>query len=205
MIATWSPANQERASALIAEYPEKRSAVMPLLYIASVEHGYVTDDAMREVAELTGLTAAQVQSVASFYTMYHRDPVGSYLVSVCTSISCWLRGADDLLVAIEGESGALDGEMSEDGMFTVEHIECPGACGGAPALSVNWELIVGVESDKGRALIRWLRDSEPETFSADEMQVLFGGDRSFEWGVTEPEGTIAPLPALAPYGTAREI
>ncbi len=77
MIATWSPANQERASALIAEYPEKRSAVMPLLYIASVEHGYVTDDAMREVAELTGLTAAQVQSVASFYTMYHRDPVGS--------------------------------------------------------------------------------------------------------------------------------
>ena len=205
MIATWSPANQERATALIAQYPHRRSAVMPLLYIASVEHGYVTDDAMREVAELTGLTAAQVQSVASFYTMYHRDPVGSYLVSVCTSISCWLRGADDLLVAIEDEAGTLDGEMSEDGMFTVEHIECPGACGGAPALSVNWELIEGVEPNQGRALIRWLRDSEPETISADEMQVLFGGDRSFEWGVSEPEGAIAPLPAFAPYGTAGEV
>ena len=205
MIATWSPANQERANALIAEYPQKRSAVMPLLYIASVEHGYVTEQAMREVAELTGLTAAQVQSVASFYTMYRREPVGSYLVSVCTSISCWLRGADDVLAAIEDESGTLDGEMSEDGMFTVEHIECPGACGGAPALSVNWELIEGVEPGKGRALIRWLRDAEPETISADEMQVRFGGQPSFEWGVSEPEGAVAPLPAFAPYGTAREV
>ncbi|GMQ84781.1 MAG: hypothetical protein BMS9Abin07_0346 [Acidimicrobiia bacterium] len=205
MIPTWSADNQERATALIAQYPEKRSAVMPLLYVASLEHGYVTEEAMREVAELTGLTAAQVQSVASFYTMYRRDPVGNYLVSVCTSISCWLRGADDLLAAIEDESGTLDGEMSEDGTFTIEHVECSGACGGAPVLSVNWELIEGVEPDKGRALIRWLRDAEPETISADEMQVLFGGRRSFEWAVAEPEGAIAPLPAFAPYGTAREL
>ena len=107
---------------------------MPLLYVASLEHGYVSDEAMLEVAELTGLTPAQVQSVASFYTMYRRAPVGEYVVSVCTSISCWLRGADDVLDAIADEAGVVDGETSTDGRITVEHVECGGACGGAPAL-----------------------------------------------------------------------
>lgn len=205
MIDTWSPEGQTRAEALIAQYPEKRSAVMPLLYIASMEHGYVTAEAMREVADLTGLTPAQVQAVASFYTMYRRRPVGRYVVSVCTSISCWLRGADEVLDAIEDEAGVFDGETTEDGTLTVEHVECGGACGGAPAVCVNWELIEGVEPDKGRALVRWLRDAEPGVISADEMQALFGGQRSFDWAVAEPEGAIAPLPAFAPYGTAGEV
>ncbi len=205
MIETWSDENQERARVIIAQYPEKRSAVMPLLYIAAHEHGYVTEQAMREVSELTGVTAAQVQSVASFYTMYRRRPVGEYLVSVCTSISCWLRGADDALAAIADEAGVIDGEISMDARITVEHVECIGACGGAPAVCVNWELIEGVEPEKGRALVRWLRDAQPQVVSADEMQVLFGGQRSFDWGATEPEGAIAPLPAFAPYGTAGEV
>ena len=76
MISHWSHENQQRAQAVLDRYPEKRSAAMPLLYIAAHEHGYVTEDAMREVAELTGLTAAQIQAVASFYTMYKRDAVG---------------------------------------------------------------------------------------------------------------------------------
>ena len=205
VISTWSEENQELAAALIAQYPHKRSAVMPLLYIASLEYGYVTEQAMRDVAELAGLTPAQVQSVASFYTMFRRQPVGDYVVSVCTSISCWLRGADEVLTAIEDEAGALDGETTDDGTITVEHVECGGACGGAPAVCVNWELIEGVEPDKGRALVRWLRDAQPEVVSGDEMQVLFGGQRSFDWGATEPEGAIAPLPAFAPYGTAELV
>ena len=94
---------------------------------------------------------------------------------------------------------------AHDGRITVEHVECGGACGGAPAVCVNWELIEGVEPDKGRALVRWLRDAEPEVLSADEMQLLFGGQRSFDWGPAEPEGAIAPLPAFAPYGTAGEV
>ena len=124
MIESWSPENQERAAVLVDQYPYKRSAVMPLLYIASLEFGHVTDQAMRDVAELCGLTPAQVQSVASFYTMFRRQPVGDYLVSVCTSISCWLRGADDVLTAIEDEAGALDGETTDDGRISVEHVEC---------------------------------------------------------------------------------
>jgi NADH-quinone oxidoreductase subunit E len=203
MIESWSAENQERASAVIARYPHKRSAVMPLLYIASLEYGHVTEEAMRDVAELCALTPAQVQSVASFYTMFRRQPVGDYVVSVCTSISCWLRGADDVLAAIEDEAGALDGETTDDGRISVEHVECGGACGGAPAVCVNWELIEGVEPEKGRALVRWLRDARPDVVSGDEMQLLFGGQRSFDWGAPEPEGAIAPLPAFAPYGTAR--
>ena len=199
---TWSKENRERAAALLDRYPEPRSAVMPLLFIASLEYGYVSGEAMEEVAELCGITPAQVQSVASFYTMYRKAPVGDYVISVCTSISCWLRGADDVLDAIADEAGVIDGETSQDGAITVEHVECGGACGGAPAVCVNWELVEGVEPDKGRALVRWLRDARPEVVSADEMQLLFGGERSFDWGVAEPEGAIAPLPAFAPYGTA---
>ncbi len=205
MIASWSPENQERAAAILAQYPEPRSAVMPLLFVASLEHSFVSPDAMNEVAELTGITAAQVQAVASFYTMYRKEPVGDYVVSVCTSISCWLRGADDVLDAIADEAGVVDGGTSDDGRITVEHVECGGACGGAPAVCVNWELIEGVDAEKGRALVRWLNDAQPQVVSADEMQLLFGGRRSFDWGVSEPEGAIAPLPAFAPYGTAGEV
>ncbi len=203
MISHWSHENQRRAQKILDRYPEKRSAAMPLLYIAAHEHGYVTDDAMREVAEMTGLSSAQMQAVASFYTMYKRTPVGKYLVSVCTSISCYLRGADAVLEAIEDETGVLDGETTPDGMFSVEHVECAGACGGAPAVNVNWELVEGLEPDKARELIAWLREAKPAVVFGDEMQLLFGGRESFDWGPKEHEGAIAPLPAFDPYGTAK--
>ena len=203
MISHWSHENQQRANELLERYPEKRSAAMPLLYIAAHEHGYVNDDAMREVAELTGLSSAQVQAVASFYTMYKRAPVGQYLVSVCTSISCYLRGADAVLSAIEDETGVLDGETTPDGLVSVEHVECAGACGGAPALTVNWELVEGFEPDKARELIKWLREAKPQVVLGDEMQMLFGGRESFDWGPKELEGAVIPLPAFNPYGTAK--
>jgi NADH-quinone oxidoreductase subunit E len=203
MISSWSHENQQRARHLLEVYPEKRSAAMPLLYIAAHEHGYVTDEAMREVAVLTGLSSAQIQSVASFYTMYKRDPVGDYLVSVCTSISCYLRGADGVLEAIEDATGILDGETTPDGEISVEHVECAGACGGAPAVAVNWELIEGLEPNKARDLIKWLRDAKPAVVLGDEMQMLFGGRKSFDWGPRETEGAVVALPAFEPYGTAR--
>lgn len=201
-IPHWSAQNQERARALLEEYPERRSAVMPLLYLASLEHGHLTNAAMVQVAELTGLTAAQVQSVASFYTMYKRQDVGRYLISVCTSISCYLTGADDVLAAIEDETGTSDGSTGADGTFSVEHVECIGACGGAPAVQVNYELVEGVTPDNGAGLCRWLRDASPAVVLTDEMQELFGGIRSFDWGIKEGEGAIAPVPAFAPYGSA---
>lgn len=200
-VADWTAANQERARELLERYPDRRSAVMPLLYLASQEHGYVSTEAMSEVAELTGLTAAQVQSVASFYTMYKREHVGRYLISVCTSISCFLVGADDVLAAIEEASETSDGETSVDELFSVEHVECIGACGGAPAVQVNYELVEGVTPEKGAALCSWLRDARPDVVFGDEMQELFGGRRSFDWGPSEPVGAVLPVPAFDRYGS----
>lgn len=203
-IAHWSHDSQDRAKAILEQYPDKRSAVMPLLYVASLEHDYVTEDAMREVAELVGITPAQVHSVASFYTMFKREPVGTYLVSVCTSISCHLLDGDAVLDAVESASGVQRGHTGEDGMFSVERAECIGACGGAPAIQVNYETVEGLTPDKAEALVAWLRDSAPEVVLADEMQQLFGGRRSFDWGPTDAEGPVQAVPAFGPYGSARE-
>ena len=204
VVASWSAPNRERAGKLLNSYPERRSAVMPLLYLASLEHGHVTDEGMHQVAVLTGLTAAQVQSVASFYTMYKRSDVGTYLLSVCTSISCYLMGADEVLAAVEDGTGTLDGETSDDGMFTVEHVECIGACGGAPAVQVNYELLEGVHPDKALTMCRWLKTNRPAVVMGDDMQEKFGGQRSFDWGPAEPEGAVAAVPAFGPYGSAAE-
>jgi NADH-quinone oxidoreductase subunit E len=203
-IGHWSPSGQERAKAILGEYPDRRSAVMPLLYIASLEHGHVSDDAMREVAELIGVTAAQVQSVATFYSMFKREPVGKYLVSVCTSISCHLLGGDAVFAAVEGATGVEHGATGDDGVFTVEHVECIGACGGAPAVQVNYELVEGVTPDKAKALVAWLSDASPEVVLADEMQQLFGGRRSFDWGPADNQGAVRPVPAFGPLGSAKD-
>ena len=175
---------------------------MPLLYVASLEHGHVSAAAQSEVAVMTGLTSVQVQSVASFYTMYKREACGTYLLSVCRSISCFLLGGDDVLYAISDEIGAPVGETSVDEKFSLETVECIGACGGAPALQVNYELVEGVVADKARELCRWLRDADPQVVLSDEMQQLFGGTRSFEWGPPEAEGAVAALPALGLLGTS---
>lgn len=201
----WSEATRERARQIMSRYPEKRSALMPLLYLAMAEEGYLTEAGMEEVAEWCGITPAQVQSVASFYTMYKREPTGRYLVSCCTSISCMLLGADDVLHAVEDESGVPHGETDGGGLISVEHVECLGACGGAPAVQVNYELIEGVTPEKGRELVNWLKRARPEVVNGDEMQSLFGGRRSFEWAIAEEDGAIGPYPAFQPLGTvARE-
>ena len=203
-ITNWSHDNRERVRSILGLYPEKRSAVMPLLYVASLEHGYVTEDAMREVAEIVGLTPIQVHSVASFYTMFKKRPVGDYLVSVCTSLPCYLLGADAVLSAVEVACGIETESTGAEGSISVEHVECIGACGGAPAVQVNYELIEGVTPEKAEALIRWLTSSKPEVVLADEMQQLFGGQRSFDWGPPEIEGAIRAVPAFGPYGSAAE-
>lgn len=174
---------------------------MPLLYLAMAEDGHLTEEGMIEVAEWCGITPAQVQSVASFYTMYKRERTGKYLVSCCTSISCMLLGGDDVLHAIEDESGVPHGETDEEGMLSVEHVECIGACGGAVAVQVNYETVEGVTPDKARALVRWLRDARPEVVNPDEMQSLFGGQQSFDWAVRERGGAVGPYPAFQPFGT----
>jgi NADH:ubiquinone oxidoreductase subunit E len=200
-MSIWSQETQIRAKEIIARYPEKRSAVMPLLYLAMSEQGHLSEEGMEEVAEWVDLTPAQVHSVASFYTMYKRERTGRYLVSCCTSISCMLLGGDDVLHALEDESGVPHGETDEEGLLSVEHVECIGACGGAVAVQVNYELIEGVTPDKARELVRWLKKAEPAAVNTDEMQELFGGVRSFDWGIRDEDGAVGPYPAFQPLGT----
>lgn len=200
-MSQWSEATQERAREIMARYPQKRSAVMPLLYLAMAEEGHLSDAGMEEVGRWVGITPAQVQAVATFYTMYKRKPTGKYLISCCTSISCMLLGGDDVLHAVEDESGVPHGETDPEGLVSVEHVECIGACGGAPALQVNYELVEGVTPDKARELVRWLGSARPEVVYGDEMQELFGGVRSFDWAIREEYGAMGPYPAFQPLGT----
>jgi len=199
---SWSAETLTRAQSLIDRYPQKRSAVMPLLYISMREDGYLTEDGMRQVAELTGLTPVQVESVASFYGMFKLVPQGQYLVSVCTSIACMLNGSDDVMASAEEEAGVPAGETDADGVVTVEHVECIGACGGAPAVQVNYELVEGVAPDAVAAMISWLRETKPTVVTAHELQERFGGALSFDPAINEPQGAVGPFPAFDPYGTA---
>ena len=211
---TWDAATLARANALLAKYPERRSAVMPLLYIAMRHDGRLTDDGMRQVAELTGLTPVQVESVASFYSMYQRH-LGAHVVSVCASISCHLLGGREVLSAVCDQTGIPAGETAADGSITVEAVECIGACGGAPAVQVDYELIEGITPEKARELARWLLTLPPApslregesprsgvVIRSDDLQERFGGRRSFPVGPADPVGAVGPFPAFGPFGTA---
>lgn len=206
MSYVWSPVAEERARKVIASYPQRRSAVMPLLYIAMREdldqgHDRLTPEGMRRVAELVGLAPAQVSAVASFYTMYKREEVGRYLVSVCTSLSCWLGGADEVLAAVEDEAGAPSGATDSDGLISPEHVECIGACAGAPAVQVNYEFVEGVTPGKARQMVRWLRTERPLDVTGDVLQHRFGGRTSFPWAIPDAVGAGGPVPAFSAFGT----
>ena len=127
------------AERIIAKYPNSRSATLPLLFLVQSVEGYVTEQGMREVADMLGLTSAQVLSSGSFYTMLKKRPQGDYLISVCRNISCTHRGARKVVEAFEDRLGVSVGETTPDGRFTLETAECLATCDGAPALQVNYE------------------------------------------------------------------
>ncbi len=120
------------------EYPDPQSALLPALHLAQKEYGgWLPDEALAEVAELLALPLTQVTSTASFYTMFHRRPVGKHLIQVCTNISCSLLGAEHLLDHISRKLGIAVGETTPDGRFTLLEVECLGSCGTAPAMQVD--------------------------------------------------------------------
>ncbi len=124
-------------SELVKRYPGKQSALMPVLYMAQEDFGYISMDAQKMIAELLGLRLMQVREVVTFYTMFREQPCGTYLLEVCTNASCMLNGADELLESMCKTLGIQPGETSEDGMFTIAEVECAGACAGAPVVQVN--------------------------------------------------------------------
>jgi NADH-quinone oxidoreductase E subunit len=144
---------KQRMRDLAARYPVARSAIMPALYIAQQEEGYITQDALQAVAEAIGLTVDDVESVATFYTMYYQQPPGKKVIKVCTSISCYLRGCDAIVDHLEKRLGVKRGETSADGNYTFMTTECLASCGTAPVLQVNDKFVENLTFEKVDALI----------------------------------------------------
>jgi NADH-quinone oxidoreductase E subunit len=137
----FTPENRARLEQIATHYPpeHRRSAVIPALYIVQEQLGYVTANAIRHVAEVIGCTPAEVDDVVTYYVMFFRKPVGKYVVQVCRTLSCALRGAERVTAAIQQHLGIEDGETDPSGTFTLQEMECLGACDRAPVVMVNNE------------------------------------------------------------------
>ena len=153
------PELRQRADELVALYPRKRSAMLPLLHLAQEQDGYLTEPAIEEIAELTGTSPADVRGTAAFYDMIHLEPVGKYVVGVCTNIACLLNGAQEMLEHATTTLGCPVGSTSSDGLFTLEETECLADCNLAPCVQVNH---------------RYVRTTTPEAFDAMVADVRAG-------------------------------
>jgi NADH-quinone oxidoreductase subunit E len=127
------------AAAVVARYPDARSALLPLLHLVQSEDGYVTPDGIAFCARVLGLTTAEVSAVATFYTQYKRHPNGTYTVGVCTNTLCAVLGGDAIFDELSDHLGVGNDETTPDGAITLERIECNAACDYAPVMMVNWE------------------------------------------------------------------
>jgi NADH-quinone oxidoreductase subunit E len=128
---------RQQAEQLVALYPEKRSALIPLCHLAQEQDGWLVPEAVSEIAELCGVTAAEVRGTATFYDMLHVEPVGTYAVAVCTNIACLLGGALELLEHAESTLGVRAGGTTPDGVFTLHEAECLADCDKTPCVQVN--------------------------------------------------------------------
>jgi NADH-quinone oxidoreductase subunit E len=145
-VSRFTDDNRARARDIVAKYPRSRSAIMPLAYLAQDQDGFVSTEAIGDIAELVNVSAAEVQGTISFYTMFKRRPCGKYVVSVCTNVTCLVVGGPEVLEHLEAKY-AFDDEV------TVEEVECLAACGGAPALQVNYEFHEKMTPEAAEAIV----------------------------------------------------
>ena len=155
-----SPDVVARSRDLLALYPHPRSALIPICHLAQEQDGWLTPEAVEEIAELVGITPAEVVGTASFYDMLHTEPVGRYVVAVCTNIACMLRGAYELLEHAEASLGVRAGSTTADAMFTLEEAECLADCGRAPCLQVNHRFFGNVSGESFDDMVRALGAGE---------------------------------------------
>jgi NADH-quinone oxidoreductase subunit E len=156
-MARLTPENLTIADEIIGRYPVKKSALIPLLHLAQEQDGYVTNEAMAHIGELVGVSSAEVLGTCSFYEMFKLHPVGKYVVNVCTNISCQLVGGEELLHHAEKTLGIKSGNTTEDGLFTVEDVECIAACTEAPCLKVNYRYRHRITHDEFDRMVDDLR------------------------------------------------
>lgn len=149
------------ASEIIRRYPQRRSALLPLLHLVQAEDGYLTAAGAEFCSGQLGLTGAEVTSVATFYSMYRRVPAGDYLVGVCTNTLCAVMGGDAILEALQQHLAVEPGQTTDDGRVTLEHVECNAACDYAPVVMVNWEFFDNQTPSSACRLVDALRAGRP--------------------------------------------
>lgn len=205
-MARFSEANLKTAAEIISRYPRTKSALIPLLHLAQEQDGYVADDAMEHIAELLDITPAEVIGTCSFYEMFKREPVGDYVVNVCTNIACMLLGGEELLGHLEDRLGIKAGSTTADGAFTLEDVECIAACTEAPCLQVNYRYFYKVTPDDADALVDDLHagrraDEVPKHGTLARVRQQIPADRRAGNAVPgqseEPVWHRAPAPADA--------
>ena len=156
-----SSALYDEIQTIAARYPQRRSAVMPALRLAQERYGWLSPDAFREVGEALEMTPAYCKAVASFYDMFHLEPVGRHMIEVCTNVSCALVGAQQVLEAFEEELGVHAGDTTEDGEFTLRTIECAGGCGWGTVVSIDHRYREPVKAADVPGIVAELRGAGP--------------------------------------------
>ena len=144
------------------------------------------------------------KSVSTFYSMYKQEPTGKYLLSVCKSISCEINNSKEIIDVVKDFTGLNNNETDENDLFTFEAVECIGACGGAPAMQINYETVEGLSSENTIKLCEWLKEEQPDVIIAEEMQDNFGGTKSFDWAIKDQSGTTGSVPGFQTFNTTKE-
>jgi NADH-quinone oxidoreductase E subunit len=140
--------NLKKIDEVLKKYPNKQPAVMPVLYFAQEQNGWISGEVMKEVAKILDMTAEDVLGIVTFYTMYHQKPAGKYHVQVCTNVSCMLRGAYELYDHVKEKLGIDNGQVTDDMKFSLEEVECMGSCGTAPMIAVNEDFFENLNKEK---------------------------------------------------------
>ncbi len=163
---------EKQVDQIVARYPQPRGALMPALHLAQETHGYVTPAAEAWIADRLGLKAAYVHGVTTFYTMYRTGKTGTYLLQLCTTVSCMLRGCDHVLEHIKQRLGIEEGETTPDGTFTLVTVECLGSCGTAPMMQVNDEYYEDLDIERTDALLDALANGESPKPGPGPLRVI---------------------------------
>jgi len=145
---TFTEENLKKIEAVRKKYPTALASVMPVIYIAQEQNGYISEEVMEEIANVLGIDKVNVLSVVTFYTMYHTKPMGKYHVQVCTNVSCMLRGAYEIFDHVKSKLGIDNMQVTSDGKFSLEEVECMGACGGAPMVAINEDYFENLTKEK---------------------------------------------------------
>jgi NADH-quinone oxidoreductase E subunit len=149
--------NLKKIEEVRKKYPTALAAVMPTIYIAQEQNGYISNEAMKEIASVLGIDTVNVLSVVTFYTMYHTKPMGKYHIQVCTNVSCMLRGGYELWDQVKAKYGLDHMQVSTDGKYSLEEVECMGACGYAPMIAVNEDYFENLSKEKLEEILNSLK------------------------------------------------